>query len=982
MSSRNTSSRKVVRTIDPKTIKIHQWLKPELMAWVQLYKDGEAEPYNYSQCTVTEVNKSTKKVKLSYEKGHQGPAEVYAIDILRRAEEPQILEDLVDINPLNDAELLRCLELRYRNDDSYCYCGPTLISVNPYKKIPKYDDPDIEKMFRAYALSGGKLISYPHIYNLASRAFYQLFDNNMKQAICISGESGAGKSYGTRICMRFLTSIFNDADQEGEIKELSVEDKIMNCNPVMEAFGNAKTVMNNDSSRFGKYFIMHVDKRDKHIKGAEIKNYLLEKSRIVTQAKNERNYHIFYAVLKNLEPEKKVDFRFCAPGEALDMSEYNYLNKSKCYSVPQIDDSKIYNEVCESFSNLGFSPEEQEAVWKTLSLVLNIGNTSMDESTFEEGSQPCKLLRDPALDNVLSILEVDYELLCEGICSKVREFPGMGRMVTPRTPAQCGDIKDALAKDLFNNMFSWIVQKLNLTLIPENVEDYTSIGLLDIFGFEDFTINSIEQFCINYTNEKLQNLYISYVFKAEKVIFEEEGLSKFIGLINYTDNDPIIKLLDKKPTGIFHLIDETCKMAKDDGKDDMRLVQKIKSNCKDNKYYFEFRLKQNIFGIKHTAKEVQYTVNGFVEKNKDELPKRLCEVISGGNPTIYKIFEGRISDDQVLEEKVEDPREKFLGFKFRNEMQSLMDELLSCECNFIRCIKPNSTQKKDYWVPELALKQIRYLGVLDSINVRRESLPIRKHFLNFYERYQDLDEKSHYRHTSFVKLRERNLNWEKLAQSVLDSIRGVSNKEVLIGKTRVFMSVNFQNHLMELLELKQKGKRIAMLKLASSIKSFVFAVRWTRCRKTKMKVCNLAKNLLNTWNSKIEYIKFKKFLSIVKKMQKIHRMTESKRKLRLRKFSSMVIARSYKFYKIRKMLFNAKKIIIAINKCSNKLKFKLFLVRVRINRKIVDEIFEAAFIRIQGKFETYSSETIQRIWRGYFMRIKQNEEVVRLRMIR
>ena len=431
---------------------------------------------------------------------------------------------------------------------------------------------------------------------------------------------------------------------------------------------------------------------------------------------------------------------------------------------------------------------------------------------------------------MLSLLGVEEKQFVEGCCALSRKFLD-GTTLTPRTKASCENIKDALAKDLFNNCFSWIVRKLNITLAPQKQARFTSIGLLDIFGFEDFKINSIEQFCINYTNEKLQNLYISYVFKAEKIIFENEGLSQHIGLISYDDNDVIIMMLDKPPGGIFHLIDSNCKMSKGNAKDDEKLVTEIKKFHEKDKNFFSHRLKRDIFGIKHTAKDVEYTITGFVEKNKDELPGNLVECLKTGEKDIMKIFQKKLTHDEVIEVKAKNPKDKYLGYKFRAEMQELMDELLSCECNFVRCIKPNAQKQADYWIEELALKQIKYLGVLDSIKVRRESLPVRRKFINFYEKYQDLDTISKQKNTSFVKLREQQgLNWRSLCENILKSIVIKEKEEVLTGKTRVFMSVNFQNYLRELLDEKQHGKKIAMQKLAESIKSYVFAVKWDHAR--------------------------------------------------------------------------------------------------------------------------------------------------------
>lgn len=850
------------KKIDLSLIKIPVWAKPNKLIWVEERDPKTDEPINFTEAVVEDVDETKKTIKVSYPTKNKGKPEVLASYITERSEIPQVLEDLVDIDPLNDAELLKCMELRFMNDDIYCYCGPTLIATNPYRYIEKYGNPDDKKMFRNYALNGGKTITFPHIWNLASRCFWQLFDNGHKQAICISGESGAGKSVGTKLCMGFITSLFNDEDAaKGDKKEdeVPIEDKILGCNPVLESFGNARTVRNDNSSRFGKYFIMYVDRDDKHIKGAEIKNYLLEKSRIIIQAETERNYHIFYAILRFMKPEEKEKYGY------MKMEDYNYLKKSKCFTCKTVDDEEFYDDTCNSFRDLGFSPIEQDAIWQTLSAVLNLGNVGIDAGKYVEGSDPACLENNNYMKKVLANLKLDYDKLSEGCCVKVRKI-GKDIASSPRSPIQCENIRDALAKDLFNNVFNWIVKKLNVSLLPENKDQYTSIGLLDIFGFEDFDVNSIEQYCINYTNEKLQNLYISYVFKAERVIFEEEGLTEFIDLIKYTDNQPIMDLMDKKPFGIFHLVDSTGKVAKDDGKDDDKLLNSIAKNHTGNEYFWVPRLKKDIFGIKHTAKDVEYYIQGFCEKNKDELPGNLVEVIHEGDAEIMKIFDQKMTHDEVLEEKKKNPLEKFLGYKFRVEMQSLMDELLSCECNFVRCIKPNETKQKNFWVPELALTQIRYLGILDSINVRRESLPVRRKFDDFYQRYQDLDEKSDNRLSPFKAIKSSSPDWKVMCDNIIDSLPEKKENQVLTGNSRVFMSVNFQNYLQECLEEKQKVKKDALNKIIIAFKTADFAMEWDKYRNTTVKVIGLAKNLFTTWNCKIEYIKYKKFLSIVSKM--------------------------------------------------------------------------------------------------------------------
>jgi myosin heavy subunit len=780
---------KAAKKVDTANMKIPVWAKAGKAIWVEIMDENDIIPLDYIKGRIDQIFEETKKISILYEEV-TGEKEVYANRILERAEEPQVLEDLVDIDPLNDAELLRCLELRFKKDDLYCFCGPTLLATNPYKPVKGLTLPEHRELFKKFALTGGKKITMPHIWNISSRAFWQLFDNNTKQAMCISGESGAGKTFGTKLAMAFITGLFDG--EEGEKTEgIPIEDKILNCNPIMEGFGNAKTVRNDNSSRFGKYFIMYVDRSDKHIKGAEIRNYLLEKSRVIIQAVTERNYHVFYGVLRFMDKERLKKYHFCNDGDNVKMESFNYLLKSKCFIWETINDLEFFTDISNSFNSLGFDAEEQEAVWKTLSCVLNLGNVDIDASTYKEGDVACQMKEGPYMEKVCALLNIAKDSLVEGCTMIKREIQGQ-IISSPRSPAQAEGIRDALGKDLFNNTFNWIVRKLNLTLLPNNPSQYTSIGLLDIFGFEDFDINSIEQFCINYTNEKLQNLYISYVFKAEKVCFEEEGLGAFLSMIKFVDNIPIIELLDKKPAGVFHLIDSVGKVAKDDGKDDAKFVDQLRNTYENKNPFILFhKMKKEVFMIKHTAKDVWYWTPGFVDKNKDELPKNLLDSLQVCDRVMMRIFNRKLTDDEELKEKVNDPMEKFLGYKFRNEMQSLMDELLSCECAFVRCIKPNEIKKKDFWVPALALNQIRYLGILDSINVRRNSLPVRKMYEEFYSKYQDIDKFSPERNTSYIQLKDKPQDWKKMAENVVKSSQETKpqDDEVLFGKNKIFMSV-------------------------------------------------------------------------------------------------------------------------------------------------------------------------------------------------
>ena len=348
-----------------------------------------------------------------------------------------------------------------------------------------------------------------------------------------------------------------------------------------------------------------------------------------------------------------------------------------------------------------------------------------------------------------------------------------------------------------------------------------------------------------------------------------------------------------------------------------------------------------------------------------------------------KVQWNKLTDDEIQEERVANPMEKFLGYKFRQNMQDLMDELNSCECNFVRCIKPNEVKKADFWVPELALNQIRYLGILDSIKVRRDSLPIRKKYMDFYGKYQDLDDISDERNTPFLKLQSGNPDWKKMAMNAVKScFKDAKGEDILYGTSRVFMSVYFVNKLEEVLEAKQKVKRDAVDKIANAFKIFNTADKWERYRKTSVKVVILGKNLFETWNSKVEYIRFKKIILSIRQMQLNFRQTKYKRQIRELKQSALVIARSYRMFKIREVLFGAKKVINVIARCAKRIMLRAFMAKMRINKRAINDVFELAWLNIEEKMKVESCLTIQRIIRGHIDRLKAASEVAQLEIIK
>ena len=957
---------------------VERWCKPGALCWVEIYDSTNTVAIEYSQGIIDEINQEKKTVTVKYEPGSRGPNEVSVRSVLERAEEPQLNDDLVDIEPLNDAELLRCLEMRFKKDLIYCFCGPSLLSTNPYKGIKNEDQERDREMFKRYAMNGGKRISKPHIWNMAAIVFWNLTESRRDQAICISGESGAGKSFSTKLCLSFITQLFSDKVAKGEV---TIEDKIMSCNPILESFGNSKTRRNNDSSRFGKYFLLYFDMQSKSIKGSKIENYLLEKSRVINQADQERNYHIFYAVLKHMTSEEQEKYLFCDPGEGkADMKQFPYLSKSNCYDVKEISDEEVYNSVCSSFVNLGFSSEERETIWRILSVVLNLSRVEIDTSIYEEGMVACGIVKSKYLDRVLTLLGLSEGEMKGALCYK-KITADASQVITP---TQCEGVKDALAKDLFNSLFNWMVIKLNVSLIPEESKKMPSVGLLDIFGFEDFVINSIEQLCINYTNEKLQKLYIFCVFTAEKKIFEEESLGEHSDKIVTRENTEVLRLFESTtaPFGLYQLIDSACNMSRDNEKAEASLISSIIKEHQSNQLMTLDKMKRHLFHIRHTAKKVVYSAEGFTEKNRDELPLNLYEALKKGDQMIYRVFRMKLPGESL--DMSNEKNKKTLVAKFRVDMEGLMSKLEGSGCNFIRCLKPNEEKVRDVWNTELFLTQIKYMGILDSIKVRRDSYPNRRTYKDFYAKYQDLDAISQERGMSFLKLSSKNdVDWKKLAANVVKSIENKTPpNQVLFGKTKVFMNIVYTNRLEELLEDVQKNLRIGLNKITKAWQTLDFVLAWNRHRKTSLKVVKLAKTLLITWNSKIEYIKFKSTLRIVLKGQHGFRYLKYKRNLRLQAYSTNVIGRSFKIFKIRQTLINARKMLERLSGVIMKMKFRLFMIRIRINKSITDLIFEKAWADIQERMKLKGSETVQRIWRGHVNRLAKMEDVKKLNSAR
>ena len=749
------------------------------------------------------------------------------------------VSDMSQVSPINTKDLLTNIKNRYNEDQIFTNVGETLIITNPYQIIPGlYTEERMQQIIDYCKENSIERYerSEPHCFDITMHSIFDLLNQSKNQALVISGESGAGKTECAKLCMKFIAYYFGKKAEDG-IKEESLEDKILACNPVLEAFGNAKTVRNDNSSRFGKYIKIFVKIETKQIVGAYMETYLLEKSRVVSLAPGERNYHIFYQVLVGLNELIKTNFdynhiyEYCAKKrlklsdatknyieknlteesikkmfnmkqlKQIKYDDFNYL-KNDVYTVPTIDDVFNFYECLEGMIGTGFNEKEMNYVIKLVICLLFIGNIDFqpdatgDKCTIHPNSVPIQKF-------VCDIMNIDFSIFDEAFLYNVRIIKGE-TIKSPMPKAQCKSFRDTFAKEIYNRLFGFLVKRMNLTLFDENIrrqveddEDIRHIGLLDIFGFECFKENSFEQFCINYANEKLQNLYVEDIFKEIENMFKREGLMDHYSQIEYKDNTIILDAMGKYPDGIFYQLDNECNVAQKDE----NLLGRILAQAKKNISIKSSLKNKDKFFICHTAKDVEYGIKGFCVKNLDEFKLRMRESVDSIKDELLQTMIGNDSGEERHK------KEKFLGGKFRSDMDNLAKALGECVRHYIRCLKPNEEKKKNYFVPWFSLVQIKYMGVLDTIRIRQEGYPVKKTYLEWYLKFEDaVDFPGKLFYKDVTEDNPKLQEWCHLIAKKL--VPNHDENMILFGKTLILMrqtcSDDFDNARKKALDSKQK----------------------------------------------------------------------------------------------------------------------------------------------------------------------------------
>ncbi|XP_049751850.1 unconventional myosin-VI isoform X1 [Elephas maximus indicus] len=661
------------------------------------------------------------------------------------------VEDNCSLMYLNEATLLHNIKVRYSKDRIYTYVANILIAVNPYFDIPKIYSSETIKSYQGKSLG----TMPPHVFAIADKAFRDMKVLKMSQSIIVSGESGAGKTENTKFVLRYLTESYGTGQD--------IDDRIVEANPLLEAFGNAKTVRNNNSSRFGKFVEIHFNEKSSVV-GGFVSHYLLEKSRICVQGKEERNYHIFYRLCAGASEDIREKLHLSSP------DNFRYLNrgctryfanketdkqilqnrkspeclKAGCLKDPLLDDHGDFIRMCTAMKKIGLDDEEKLDLFRVVAGVLHLGNIDFEEAGSTSGGCNLKNKSTQSLEYCAELLGLDQDDLRVSLTTRVMLTTAGGTKGTvikvPLKVEQANNARDALAKTVYSHLFDHVVNRIN-QCFPFETSSYF-IGVLDIAGFEYFEHNSYEQFCINYCNEKLQQFFNERILKEEQELYQKEGLG--VNEVHYVDNQDCIDLIEAKLVGILDILDEENRLPQPS---DQHFTSAVHQKHKDH-----FRLTiprksklavhRNIrddegFIIRHFAGAVCYETTQFVEKNNDALHMSLESLIcESRDKFIRELFESSTNNNKDTKQKAGKLSFISVGNKFKTQLNLLLDKLRSTGASFIRCIKPNLKMTSHHFEGVQILSQLQCSGMVSVLDLMQGGFPSRASFHELYNMYK------------------------------------------------------------------------------------------------------------------------------------------------------------------------------------------------------------------------------------------------------
>lgn len=612
---------------------------------------------------------------------------------------PDILEgvnELIQLIYLNEPSVLHNLHYRYCQDMIYSKAGPVLLAINPFKDVQLYGN-DVATAYRQ------KLLDSPHIYAIADASYNKMMTDEKDQSIIISGESGAGKTETAKFAMKYLAVL--DGGCGG------MESKVLQTSYILEAFGNAKTCLNDNSSRFGKLIVIHFSAAGK-ICGAKLQTFLVDKSRVVQQAQGERSYHIFYQLCagapSGLRGRLKLK-RAC---------DYNYLNQSDCFEIHDVDDSLKFQILMGALNMVGIRKEDQEHAFEMISAVLWLGNVSFH---VVDNENHIMVVADEAVTNAATLIGCSAWDLMHAL-SSCRIQDGNEEVIKRLTLQQARDTRDALAKFIYASLFDWLVEEINSALAVSEQHTGKSISIVDIHGFESLEKNSFEQFCINYAHESLQQHFTRHLFKFVQEEYEVDGVDWT--KVDFEDNQDCLDLIEKGPNGIISLLDKESNFPNATA---LTFASKLKQLLNTHNCFKGDR--DGAFSVHHSSGQVIYDSGGFLEKNRDKLQFDIIQLLSSCTSRLPQMFAS------VMLKESQACQQQSVATKLKGQLFRLIQHLESTTPHFIYCIKPNSKQLLGEFEKDLVLKQLRCYGVLAGARISRSGYPMRMAHQEFARRY-------------------------------------------------------------------------------------------------------------------------------------------------------------------------------------------------------------------------------------------------------
>ncbi|XP_012285595.1 unconventional myosin-Va isoform X2 [Orussus abietinus] len=877
---------------------------------------------------------------------------------------PDILlgeNNLTSLSFLHEPAVLYNLQIRFQRHCIYTYCGIVLVAFNPYNELPIYGN-DTIWAYRGQAMGDLE----PHIFAVAEEAYTKLEREGHDQSIIVSGESGAGKTVSAKYAMRYFATV------GGSSTETQVEKKVLASSPVMEAIGNAKTTRNDNSSRFGKFIEIQFNEHYK-ITGASMRTYLLEKSRVVFQANQERNYHIFYQMCAS---SKKLPHLHLTRQET-----FHYLNQGNDPKISGVNDEACFDDTVTALNLLGFSPRQQDDLLRILAAILHLGNVNIvpntdaqgEQGTVSDDTEGCYIATsDKHLLIIAELLGIDVNAMRKWLCHR-KIVSTRETFLKSMSAEQATAARDALAKHIYAELFNWIVAGINNSLQSQS-KSQCFIGVLDIYGFETFEVNSFEQFCINYANEKLQQQFNQHVFKLE----QEEYLKEEIEwtFIDFYDNQPCIDLIETR-LGILDLLDEECRMPKGT---DCSWAEKLYAKCGKSKHFEKPRFGTAGFIILHFADRVEYDATGFLEKNRDTVIEEQIDILRDGHNKLLK----RLFCDEDPKLAVPNARvkisaqkstpsapkqnKKTVGSQFRDSLNLLMATLNATTPHYVRCIKPNETKESFEYNPVMAVQQLRACGVLETIRISAAGYPSQRTYPEFFQRYRSL--------CKFKDIKRDDLR-ETCRRILATCIR--DEDKFKFGKTKVLFRAGQVAYLEKLRAEKQRD---ACIMIQKSVRGFICRIRYRKIRRAILGLQRHARGYLARKKAqevrrqraavKIQryvrgWLKRKWFQQVrhtVLGLQKYGRGAIARAKFRRMQddAAATVIQRYARGYLVRKACEKKLRDIVIVQSCARKYLAKRVFRRLKAEARSVEHVkslnkgLEKKIIMLQQKINEMAKE--------------------------